>query len=211
MGTNDDTPGAYIVPPESGEKRQAVETYEAIMTRRSVPRTAERLPERALIARLLDAAVRAPNHHVTEPWRFIVLAGSALRDFGDAWASGDERAGRSGEAARSKALRAPLIVCVIARPKRNHPKVVEVEEHHAVGAAIQNLLLAAHDAGLGAMVRTGPAASLPEVRSYLGVREDESIAGFVYIGYPLEGDERRPRSRRTDAAELTEWRGWPAT
>jgi nitroreductase len=185
-----------------------MECYEAIMTRRSVPRPRGDRPERAAIARLLDAAVRAPNHHITEPWRFIVLTGSALREFGDAWAEGAKREGGDPEAARGKPRRAPVVVCVIARPRSHHPKVVETEEHHAIGAAMQNLLLAAHDAGLGAMLRTGPAATMPEIRAYLGLADDESVAGFVYIGYPPEGDERRPRSRRTEASELTEWRGW---
>jgi nitroreductase len=187
-----------------------VETYDAIMTRRSSPLTSDRLPERELIERLLDAAVRAPTHHVTEPWRFVVLAGDARRELGEAWARGDAARGRTPDAARAKVLRAPVIVCVIARPKIDHPKVVEVEEHHAIGAALQNILLAAHDAGLAAMLRTGPAAAMPEVRSYLGVRSSESIAGFVYVGYPAPGDGDRPRSRRTDATDLTEWRGWPS-
>jgi nitroreductase len=187
-----------------------VETYEAIITRRSVPRVTERAPDRAAIAKLLEAAVRAPNHHITEPWRFVVLAGPAREELGEAWASGARRVGKDPAAARDKALRAPVIICVVARPKRGHPKVVEIEEHHAIGAALQNILLAAHDMGLGAMLRTGPAATMPEVRDYLGVASDEYIAAFVYVGYPPEGDERRPRSRRTEAAQLTEWRGWEA-
>lgn len=183
-----------------------METYDAIMSRRSVPKTTERIPDRALIQRLLDAAVRAPNHHLTQPWRFVVLTGDALKELGNAWAAGAEREGKDPQQARDKPLRAPVIVCVIERPKSHLPKVIEVEEHHAVGAALQNILLAAHDAGLGAMLRTGPAARLPEVRDYLGVVEGELIAGFVYVGYPAGDDP--PTGRRVDASEATEWRGW---
>ena len=185
-----------------------METYEAITTRRSVPKTTDQVPDRADIARLLDAAVRAPNHHLTQPWRFVVLTGDARRELGDAWARGAEREGSDPDAAREKPLRAPVIVCVIEHPKTHHKKVVEIEEHHATGAAIQNILLAAHDMGLGAMIRTGPAAAMKEVRDLLGVGDDELIAGFVYVGYPPEGDAERPMSRRTPAAEITEWRGW---
>ena len=77
-----------------------------------------------------------------------------------------------------------------------------------MGAAMQNMLLAAHDMGLGAMLRTGPAAELPEVREYLGVRADEFVAGFVYVGYPLPGNDERPMTRRDNHDDLTEWRGW---
>jgi nitroreductase len=183
-----------------------METYDAIMTRRSVPKTTGRVPDRSSIRRLLDAAVRAPTHHLTQPWRFVVLAGESLKEFGDAWARGVEREGKDPEQVRRKALRAPVVICVIETPKSHLPKVVEVEEHHAVGAAIQNILLAAHADGLGAMLRTGAAARLPEVREYLGVSDDELIAGFVYVGYP--DDEQRPQTRRRDAASVSEWRGW---
>lgn len=185
-----------------------METYEAIMTRRSANVAPDRAPPRDVVSRLLEAAVRAPTHHLTQPWRFIVLAGEAVTDLGRAWAAGMEAEGENSEGIVDKARRAPVIVCVIAAPKPHLPKVVEVEEHHAVGAAIQNLLLAAHDAGLGAWLRTGPAASMNTVRAYLGLADNESIAGFVYLGYPLEGQQERPGTRRTDHADLTEWRGW---
>jgi nitroreductase len=101
-----------------------------------------------------------------------------------------------------------VIVCVLERPHLDNPKVVEIDEHYAVGAAIQNMLLAAHALGLGAMHRTGATTTLPEIRDYLGAQPDELIAGFVYVGRPPEADDARPYTRRTDHAEITEWRGW---
>jgi nitroreductase len=105
-----------------------------------------------------------------------------------------------------KPLRAPVILCVIERPRTDLPKVVELEEHYAVGAAMENILLAAHATGLGAMLRTGEAIELEEVRAWLGLDEVELIAGFVYIGYPEVHD--RPATRRAAVADVTEWRGW---
>jgi len=185
-----------------------METYDALMTRRSVPKTTEQVPDRATIQKLLDAAVRAPCHHLTQPWRFVVLTGDALDEFGDAWARGDERAGRGPKLSRAKAKRAPVIIAVIEKPHLDNRKVIEREEHYATGAAIQNILLAAHDMGLGAMIRTGPAAELEEVREYLEVSEDELIAALIYVGYPPPGDAERPMSRRTPAEDLTRWSGW---
>jgi hypothetical protein len=57
------------------------------------------------------------------------------------------------------------------------------------------------------MLRTGPAARMPEVEEYLGVEPDEFIAGFVYVGYEPEGFERKA-PRKTPASDLTSWRGW---
>jgi nitroreductase len=186
-----------------------METFEAIVTRRSVPAMSpDQTPSKEQIERLLTAAVRAPTHHLSQPWRFIVLTGDALDGFADAWERGAVREGADPSGVAAKAHRAPVILAVIERPHLDNPKVVEIEEHHAVGAALQNILLTAHDMGLGAMLRTGPAARMSEVREYLGVKDDEFVAGFVHLGYPPEGDANRPMSRRTDPSELTEWRGW---
>jgi nitroreductase len=181
-----------------------VETYEAIMTRRSVPQTGPEEIGRAVVERLLEAGVRAPTHHLTQPWRFVVLAGDARKELGDAWAAAE--ADREPEKVRVKPLRAPVIIAVIATPKAHLPKVQELEEHHAVGAAMQNILLAAHDMGLGAMLRTGKTAFYDEVRAALGVEDGEYVAGFIYLGYPADNSDR-PMTRRTPASDLTEWRG----
>lgn len=185
-----------------------MDTYTAIMTRRSVAKMRADAPPKEDIARLLDAGVRAPCHRLTQPWRFVILRGDALDEFAQAWIDGFTREGKDYSDVPAKCARAPVIICVIERPHTHNPKVVEVEEHHATGAAMQNILLAAHDMGLGAMLRTGPAAQLPEVRRYLGMSEGEFVAGFIYVGYPQEGDEARPMTRRTEPAELTKWRGW---
>jgi nitroreductase len=185
-----------------------METYQAIMTRRSVHRPDPgRVPSRETVEKLLAAAVRAPSHHLTQPWRFIVLAGDALRDFGEAWAAAAEREGNDPDLVRQKALRAPVIITVIEDPHLENPKVVEIEEHHAAGAAMQNILLAAHDLGLGAMLRTGPAAYKKEVRDYLKLTDDEIVAGFIYLGYPPENNDK-PMTRRDEHGARTEWRGW---
>jgi nitroreductase len=185
-----------------------METYDAIITRRSVPKLTDEVPSRAQIEKLLDAAVRAPSHHLTQPWRFVVLTGPALDDFGSAWEAGTVRGGKDASGIAAKAHRSPVVIAVIATPHLNHPKVVEMEEHYATGMAMQNILLAAHDMGLGAMIRTGPAAEMDEVRALLGVESDDRIAGLIYLGYAVPGDSERPMTRRAPAAERTEWRGW---
>ena len=187
-----------------------MEAYEAIVTRRSVPKVKQdEVPDRETIEKLLEAAIRAPNHHLTQPWRFVVLTGDALHGFGDAWAAGDEAAGRNPALGRVKALRAPVVIAGIGKPNPTHPKVIEVEEHHAIGAALQNMLLAAHALGLGAMLRTGIITGYDEVRAFLGMDPAEYVAGFVYVGYPAEDAGKRPLTRRDPVETRTEWRGWP--
>ncbi|HLF70364.1 MAG TPA: nitroreductase family protein, partial [Actinomycetota bacterium] len=102
--------------------------------------------------------------------------------------------------------RAPVIVTVVYRPSTN-PRATEVEDRYAVGAAMENALLAAHSLGLGAYLRTGPAALDPVVHRFLELVEGEEIAGFIYVGYPAP-DEQAHLSERHPVAEVTTWRGW---
>src|SRR5215213_9737109 len=64
-----------------------MDVLEVIKTRRSVGKVTQECPPRAVIEQILDAASWAPNHHVTEPWRFVVISGDAREAFGEAMAS----------------------------------------------------------------------------------------------------------------------------
>jgi nitroreductase len=68
--------------------------------------------------------------------------------------------------------------------KPTFSKVSDIENVAATSAAIENLLLAAHALGLGAMWRTGPAATAPSVKAFLGFEPDQHMIGLVYVGYP---------------------------
>jgi nitroreductase len=171
-------------------------------------------PPKEVVTKLLTAAVRAPTHHLTQPWRFIVLTGEGLDRLGEAMAGRVERqyAGTDDLPQRvalekKRPHRAPVIVAVVYRPSEN-PKAIEREDRYAVGAAMQNLLLAAHSLGFGAYLRTGPAAEDPGVGEFLGLLAGEEVAGFIYLGYPGEAAEPLPLSERDDATARTTWVGW---
>ena len=188
-----------------------MEAEEAILTRRMIPKVDTRRPGKEEIEALLQAAVRAPTHHLTQPWRFIVLSGTALDELGEAMtervrreSAGSEELDHKLEVERGRPRRAPVIVTVIYAPSDN-PKALEVEDRYSVGAAMQNILLLAHSRGLGAYLRTGPAAEDAAVKRHLGLSDREEIAGFIYVGHP---EQDRSITKRTDPKELTEWRGW---
>ena len=182
----------------------------AIHARRSIGRLSPEPLPRALVKELLDAAACAPNHHLTGPWRFIVLAGEARRAVGDAHARAAVRerpditpSGREKEVARLE--RAPVVIACCVVP--GDDPVTAREDRDAVAAAIQNMLLAAHVRGLGAMWRTGAMVDEPEVRAELGLTGAQAIVGFVYLGRPFTPLAARA-TPRTDAEHLTDWRGW---
>ena len=187
--------------------------FEAIETRRSVGKMTAEVPPRAAIERILEAATWAPNHHVTEPWRFVVIAGDSRHALGKVMAQSkiDRRLaeGKTSpagefEALKRKALRSPVIVAVAVEPGEATGNA-EFEEIAAGSAAAQNMLLAAHGLGLASIWRSGDAAFDPMVRAHLGFSERASIIGFIYLGYPAA---ESTRSRRTPASEFTTWRGW---
>src|SRR5690606_32835621 len=159
-----------------------------IHDRRSVGRVAPDPLPRELIEELLRAALAAPNHHLTHPWRFVVLAGDARREVGEAHARAVARAkpdhppaGLEKEAARLE--RAPVVIaCAVAG---SDDPVQAREDRDAVAAGVQNLLLAAHARGLAAIWRTGVMADEPEVLEAVGLGPGDALVGMVYLGRPL--------------------------
>jgi nitroreductase len=178
-----------------------------LLTRRSVGKLrADPIP-RELIEQMLEAATMAPNHHLTQPWRFVVLGGEARRAVGDAHAAAVARVKRDAapealqrEAARLE--RAPVVIaCVVSGGAPDH--VQAREDRDAVAAAVQNLLLAAHGLGLAAIWRTGAMVDEPEVRDALGVAGADAVVAFVYVG---RADASPGARERRPLGDVVEWR-----
>ncbi len=190
-----------------------MDVFQAIKGRRSIGVVKSKMPPRELIERLLDAAVWAPTHHHTEPWRFFVLTGEARNRLGEAMAqivaaqlddSTSEEAHKRLERERQKPLRAPVVIAVAASLS-DQPNLPEIEEIEAVACAVQNMMLAAHALGLGTVWRTGEITYEPALRSFFGLGERDRLLGFVYVGYP---DMPQREGKRTPFSQKTVW--WDA-
>ncbi len=184
-----------------------MDIFEAIFQRHSVDALRPDPIPRALTEQLLAAAAQAPNHFRVRPWRFIVLEGDARRTLADALAAAFARrnpaaAAEALEKEAQKAYRAPLVI-VIAADLPSEPRVLEFENVLAAGAAVQNLLLAAHALGLGAKWRTtGSGSYEPEVHAALGLLPEQPIVAVVYVGYP---QQPTPAPERPSFEEKTTW------
>lgn len=182
-----------------------MDLLEAIDTRSSVSALGEPGPTDAQVETLLRAGGRAPDHGRLRPWRFLLVRGEARQRLGDILAEA-LLAGQPGaapetvERERRKPLRAPAILIVAAAPVP-HPGAPEIEQILAAGAATQNILLAAHAMGLGAIWRTGAPAFDPRVVAALGLPAEARIVAFVYLGTPAAA----PRRRDPEAVKATEW------
>jgi nitroreductase len=167
---------------------QRMDAYEALITRTSPKELGEPAPDEAAEAKIIAAALRAPDHGRLKPWRFLSIRGEGRHRFGEVLASALQRANPNASAEtleleRQKPLRAPLILVVAARTEQ-HPKIPVAEQLLSAGAAAQNIMIASHALGFGAMWKTGAPAYDAGVKEALGLAASDEIVGFMYIGTP---------------------------
>jgi nitroreductase len=181
---------------------------DAISNRRSIKRFTSRAVTREEMETLLGAAVAAPNHRLTQPWRFYVLGPDARQAYGLALGERKARKLEAPEAARAmrdtvaaehRALPAMLVVAIA---DNENPEIRE-EDYAAVMMGIQNLSLAAVALGLGTHVKTGAVMGDPAARAAAGVKDNERIVAVVNIGEPADVP---PGKTRQPATAFTTWR-----
>jgi nitroreductase len=158
----------------------------ALTTRTSQGALTEPAPSPDVLTHAFQAALRAPDHRLLRPWRYLVIEGEALRRLGEIFLQAglqDNPALTEVEQQRLFKMpsRAPMIVVAITVAK-DDPKVPLVEQILSTGAAVQNFIVAIHAQGFASMWRTGWVTEHPHILQLLGLAANESIAGFVYIG-----------------------------
>ena len=162
-----------------------MELEEAIRTRRTHKAYGSEPVDRALLDELLDLARWAPNHHLTNPWRFRVVGAAALERLKRA--AGPEQA--------AKLERAPTLVAVSC--VRGEDPVAFEEDLLATGCAAYAVLLGAHGRGLAGYWRTPGVLRTPEGRAAVGMPEEERFVGLIHLGTPVQ-DQRVPERLPAD-------------
>ena len=143
--------------------------------------------DRATLEELFELARWAPNHHLTNPWRFRVLGPRALQRLKDA--AGPEAAG--------KLDRAPTLIAVsVAQPGED--PIRDEEDLLAGAVAAYIVLLAAHGRGLAGYWRTPAVLRTDAGRTALGVPDDERIIGLLHLGPPRQEREAPGRAPTGD-------------
>ena len=155
----------------------------AIRTRRTHKAYADEPVPREVVEELLELARFAPNHHLTEPWRFRVLGPASL-----------ERLVAAGEPSEAAKLRraATLVVASALQTGDAHQNR---EDLLATACAVYIVLLAAHARGLASYWRTPAVLETPAGRSAVGVPDDETVVALIHLGQPVTSPpakERRP-------------------
>jgi nitroreductase len=162
-----------------------MELLEGLLTRRSVRKYAPRPVSREQVLEILRAGSWAPSGLNNQPWRFAIVFDAAVR-------------GRLAQLTRYGRIIEAAPVCLpvfLDRGAGYH----EVKDHQSIGACVQNLLLAAHALGLGAVWLGEILKSADEVRAVLGLPANLELMAVVAAGHPA-GPVKAPARR--DLAEL---------
>jgi nitroreductase len=154
-----------------------MEVEDAIRGRRTHKAFAPEPLPRELLDELLELGRWAPNHHLTNPWRFRVLGPDALARLKQA----------AGPEAAAKLDRAPTLIAATA--KRDGDPVQDEEDLCATAAATSAVLLAAHGRGLAGYWRTPGVLRTEEGRAALRIPPDERFVALIHLGWPRQDKE----------------------
>jgi nitroreductase len=158
-----------------------VELQEAIRGRRTHKAYGPNPVDPSLLDELLELARWAPNHHLTNPWRFRVLGPQSLAQLKAA----------AGPEAAAKLDRAPTLVC--ASVKLTGDPVQDEEDLCAAACAVFIVLLAAHDRGLAGYWRTPGVLRTPDGAKAAGMEPDELFVALIHLGHARQ--EKSPPDR----------------
>jgi nitroreductase len=166
-----------------------MELEQAIRSRRTHKAFAPEPVPRETLEELLELARWAPNHHLTNPWRFRVLGPQALERL--KLAAGPEGA--------AKLDRAPTLIA--ASSMRSGDPVQEEEDLLAAGSAVYAVLLGAHARGLAGYWRTPGVLRSTAGAEAVGIGPDERFVALIHLGWPRQ--EKDPPERAALAEIVT--------
>jgi nitroreductase len=192
-----------------------VETLEAIAGRRSVRRFKDTPVSDEQIREILHAATLAPSGKNRQPWRFVVVRGERRAGMMAAMRTGLQTLKAngtdlgSGPATARVMAQAPVTIFVFndavvleeaVKPMTPVDIILSSVDVQSIGAAIQNLLLAAHDQGLATLWMCDVFYAYRELCAFLG--ETRQMVAAIAVGYPAEAPAARPRKA---VDEVTRW------
>ena len=147
-----------------------MDVADAIRSRRTHKQFGSEPVSEETLRELLELARYAPNHHLTQPWRFRLLGPQTRRRIEEL----------AGEKEARKLQRAPTLV--LATAALSGDPLTDEEDLHASAAAVYAVLLGATARGLASYWRTPTCFRDPLVRGVLGLGEDERMVGLIHLG-----------------------------
>lgn len=192
-------------------------TFETIEQRRSIRRFKDMPIEREAMEKILKAGILAPSGKNAQPWKFIVVEGEQRKGMVDAMHSGleafrknfGEQMGSAAYSMRTMSKAAVTVFIVDPEDRFTPPaakdvptRVMEIVNLQSVGAAIENMALAATELGVGSLWICDIFFAYDALAEWLGTG-DSLIVAAMSFGYP---DEEPPARPRKAFGEVVEWR-----
>ena len=147
------------------------------------------LVEDHIINQMLENAVWAPTHKLTEPWRFMVFTGKGLKKLAhfqaDLYKKIHEKTGKFKEEKYQTLLKKPLLashVIAIGMKRDEKNQIPEIEEIEAVACAVQNMSLTATAYGVGCYWGSGGITYAEEAKEFFNLNENDKFLGFLFVG-----------------------------
>lgn len=189
---------------QSSNSKTETPVYEALLKRRTPSRLLSTKVPKTTIKRMLRAATWAPNHRLTEPWRFFIsdsankvrheLATTVYENLTETLGSRE-----LAEPYRNKILNPPVLVFVYYL---NGPdEFVTLENYAATACAIQNFALAGYAEGISIAWDTGKVTRVKQIKTVLGVDPEWNLLAALYVGYAA----KTAKSTRKPITEITRW------
>jgi nitroreductase len=186
------------------------EINEIIQNRRTIyPEFfSERKVHKEQIEGLLRNATWAPTHGMTQPWRFKVFMGEGLSKFAkfqsELYTSITEKEAyneRKFDKLQNRPLKSSAVIAICMQRQKSQ-KIPEIEEIAAVSCAVQNMLLTGTAYGLAIHWTSSTPTYRTEMKSFLGLENNDRCLGFLYIGYPKD---EWPKGQRKPIEYVTDW------
>ena len=159
--------------------------FEGIYKRRSIRQFTEKPVAREELIEIIKAGTWAPSGRNNQPWRFVIITDPGLRR---------ELARHTKYSAIIEG--APACIAVFADRSAMYS---DVKDHQAMGACIQNMLLAAHALGLGAVWLGEILKKADAVRALLELPQEMELMAVVALGHPAPDQHT---SQRKDVPEV---------
>jgi nitroreductase len=165
--------------------------------------------DKKIIEEILENANWAPNHKISEPWRFTVFAGAGLKKLGefmaDQYRNESMKNGAFDETKFEKTKRKPLLashVISIGMKRDEKERLPEIEEVEAVACAVQNMMLTATAHSLGCYWSSGGVTYYEGTKSFFGLETKDKLLGFIFLGYPKSA---WPEGKRRSIQDKVIW------
>ena len=186
------------------------EITDVIRQRRSLTpeQFSTRKVHREQVELMLNNALWAPTHGLTQPWRFKVFMGDARQKLSDLLPALYQKFTPEEsfkQAKFDKMKQRPMlasVVVAICMERDKSEKIAEIEEIEAVACAVQNVQLTATAYGIGAFWATPKVIYSKEMNEFLGLGEKDKCLGLLYLGYPAG---EWPKAHRKPLEYVTEW------